>query len=275
MVGEALATHLSQKGYNVTGIGRSDKKQVKTIILDLNSDWSDSILPESLDVIIHLAQSEKFREFPATASEVYNVNTNSTLKLLDYARKTGVKKFIYASSGGVYGTGDKPFDENSPIAPVNELGFYLSTKLMSEVLVKNYQGFFHTDILRFFFVYGPRQRKDMLIPRLIESVKNGTPIKLQGEEGIKINPVYVDDAIEAIENIMQLTGNNILNIGGKEVLSLKEICNTIGKHFGKVPVFENDLNSKPKNIIADIKYLQQVTGKESKSTFASTLKNFN
>ncbi|MGZ3861833.1 MAG: NAD-dependent epimerase/dehydratase family protein [Bacteroidia bacterium] len=274
LVGEELSARLQKKGYNVTGIGRSDKKHTNTILLDLNSDWDINQLPGNVDVIVHLAQSEKFRDFPGSAVEVYNVNTNSTLKLLDYARKTGVKKFIYASSGGVYGTGNTPFSETSPVNTESNLGFYMSTKLISEILVKNYQSFFETCTLRFFFVYGPKQRKDMLIPRLVESVKNGTPIKLQGEEGIKINPVFVEDAANAIEKLFSVNGNNIYNIGGDEILSLKEIALQIGKQFNKTPVFEIDRNSVPGHVIGNTDLLNKTIGQAAKSSFISALKHF-
>ncbi|MGZ3866099.1 MAG: NAD-dependent epimerase/dehydratase family protein [Bacteroidia bacterium] len=274
LIGETLAALLSQKGFNVTGAGRSDKKKVKTICIDFNSDWDTELLPKDSDVIIHLAQSEKFRDFPAAAKEIYNVNTNSTAKLLDHARKIGVKNFIYASSGGVYGTDDNAFTEKSPTASANTLGFYLSTKLMSEILVTNYHSFFHTNILRFFFVYGPSQRKDMLIPRLIESVKNGSTIKLQGEEGLVINPICVNDAAAYIEKLISFPGNNIFNVSGDEALSLKEICLQIGQHLNKTPVFENDLHTKPGNLTGSAAQINKITGGLKKTSFSEALKYF-
>ena len=82
---------------------------MKAVVVDLSSDWKISELPTKIDVIYHLAQSDKFRDFPAGAPDVFQVNINSTAKLLDYAKKTGVKSFIYASSGGVYGNGKNLF----------------------------------------------------------------------------------------------------------------------------------------------------------------------
>ena len=69
--------------------------------LDLSKSELCFDMPDNLDCVLHLAQSEKFRDFPASAIEVFNVNTYSTLLLLDHARRSGVKKFVYASSGGI------------------------------------------------------------------------------------------------------------------------------------------------------------------------------
>ncbi|MES2131535.1 MAG: NAD(P)-dependent oxidoreductase [Bacteroidota bacterium] len=257
LIGESLISELKKEAsVNLYGIGRSSKTLPDTFHIDLEENWDDSHLPEQMDVIIHLAQSEKFRDFPQSSAEVFNVNTVSTLKLLEYARKSGVKKFIYASSGGVYGNSDIGFNEESPLQPNKDLGFYLTTKFCSELLVGNYISFFDVNILRFFFVYGENQRKNMLIPRLIESVKNHKAITLQGEEGIKINPVYVKDASEAIIKIIDKKGSFNINIGGNEVISIKKLTELIGKVLNIEPVFEYQ-QSEAKNLIGDISKMKE------------------
>ena len=252
LVGEVLFEELKcNTFYNTYGISRSSENEINSIKLDLSQDWSTEILPKKIDIIIHLVQSEKFRDFPDSAKEVFDVNTNSTLKLLDYARKVGVKKFIYASSGGVYGNSDYGFSEDSSITIRNDIGFYQSTKLCSELLVNNYSAFFDVDILRFFFVYGEKQRRDMLIPRLVDSVRDGKKIILQGDEGIKINPVYVEDAVNAIMEIIKKEGSFIVNIGGAEIITIKSLCELVGNQLGKAPVFEFQ-KGDVKSLIGDI-----------------------
>lgn len=212
-------------------------ENVTFIEVDLASEWSTEMLPQNIDIIIHLAQSAHFREFPEKSQEVFAVNTTSTLKLLNYAQKIGVKKFIYASSGGVYGNGNQHFAEDSPLAPSGDLGFYLSTKLCSEILLESYTQFFDIIALRFFFVYGKNQKRSMLIPRLADSVKEGKIITLQGENGIKINPIHVSDAAISIKNTLNLEGSHKINVAGKEVLFLKEIVEMIGNKVHKMPIF--------------------------------------
>ena len=258
LIGDALVEQLQDKTlFQLYGISRSVNTKVSTFVLDLSTNWSDDILPKKIDLVIHLAQSEKFRDFPESANEVFQVNTLSTLKLLEYARKAGAKKFIYASSGGVYGNSDIGFNEDSPVSATGDLGFYLSTKFCSEVLVENYNSFFDVEILRFFFVYGERQQRSMLIPRIVDSIKEGRPITLQGSEGVRVNPIYVGDAVKSIIKVMDLKGSHKINIGGSEILSLKNIGDLIGSITGCTPIYKYE-DKEPKNLISDIAKMKKL-----------------
>src|SRR5690606_28137079 len=110
----------------------------------------------------------------------------STLKLLDYARHQGARTFIYASSGGIYNAGSHLCSEDANIYIGRDLGFYINSKLCSEILIESYAEHMTVIILRFFFVYGPGQRTSMLIPRLVQSVYEGKIITLDGENGLHI-----------------------------------------------------------------------------------------
>jgi UDP-glucose 4-epimerase len=258
LIGEALMNELKlNTSFNVFGVTHSGKSAANIIEIDFNENWSDSALPEKMDVIVHLAQSEKFRNFPESANEVFEINTRSTLKLLEYARKAGAQKFIYASSGGVYGNSDTGFNEESPLQLNKDLGFYLTTKFCSELLVENYISYFDINILRFFFAFGEKQRKNMLIPRLVESIRTKKPITLQGKEGIRINPVYVEDAAKAMLRIIEKPGSYNINIGGSETVSIKQLSELIGKHLNIAPVFEYQ-NTEVKNLIGDISRMKEL-----------------
>lgn len=256
LIGQTLIDNLKvNSGFDIVGLGRSKYKAIKTIEIDLSKDWSSEALPQTSDVIIHLAQSEKFREFPESSQDVFNVNTVSTLKLLDYARKVGVKKFIYASSGGIYGNSDIGFNEDDPISNNKDIGFYLGSKLCSEVIAENYSPYFDVEILRFFFVYGENQKPSMLIPRLLNNIIQGNEIAIQGNDGIKINPIHVSDAAEAITKCLTLKGSHKINIGGPEVLSLRQICEIISKKIGKEPTLKIQ-DTEPKHLFGDIKKMK-------------------
>jgi len=263
LIGFELSRLLSQNSdYNVYGISRTkpliESPNFYHIYADLMQKDFEGLLPEKVDVVIHLAQSEFFRDFPNKAQNIFDINVNSTLKLLDYCRKANGSNFIYASSGGIYGTSEKGFDEEDHVAPHGELGFYLSTKLCSEILVENYSSFFNIIISRLFFVYGKRQRKSMLIPRLVENIKKGISVKLEGSEGILINPIYVLDAVKALEKCIELNENHKINIGGNQLMSLREICTIIGDKVGKTPIFECDENVKPKNLFSNINRMKDL-----------------
>jgi nucleoside-diphosphate-sugar epimerase len=200
---------------------------------DLTHAWPLAGLPEHVDVVIHLAQSQHFRAFPAAASDIFTVNVASTVHLLDYARQAGARQFIYASSGGVYGSGPSPFRESHALPESERLNFYLVTKCCAEALVRQYATFFSTTILRPFFVYGVAQQPDMLMPRLINNVRTGRPIMLAGSEGMRLNPIYHLDCVEVLERCLTLQESHTLNLAGSEILTLRQIADTIGEVVGR------------------------------------------
>ena len=225
-------------------------------VLDFATNWQPEVLPKKMDMVIHLAQSARFREFPEQAMDIFNVNIASTAKLLDYARRCGASTFILASSGGVYGAGDDAFKENAVIPHHGKLGYYLGSKLCAEVVAQNYSSLMNVAVLRFFFMYGKGQKRSMLVPRLIDNVLSSQPISLEGEEGIRINPIHVSDAVEALDRCLSLEGSHTFNVAGMEVLSLREIAEIIGRAVGCDPVFKVEAK-EPRHLIADIDALKR------------------
>jgi len=242
------------------GKGVSGSVETFPILHDLSLPCSGKGFPESVDAVIHLAQSEYFREFPAHSANIFHVNTASTLYLLEYARMAKAGTFVLASSGGVYGSGDDGFNEDARIAADGGQGFYVGTKLCAEVLAENYTTFMNVIILRFFFVYGPGQRRDMLIPRLVQAVREGRAIVLQGQEGFKCNPTYVTDAARSVCRALELKGSHKINVGGSEVLSLRQVGLEIGGILGRDPLFEVREGDAPQHLIGDIRKMAELLG---------------
>ena len=211
-----------------------DAKQIIWIQQDLSEPLDHSRLPKRLDAIIHLAQSNNFRNFPEKAQDIYNININSTFQLLEYGRKIGIKSFILASSGGVCGYKNRSVLENDPPNPLN---FYLNSKYVSESIADSYTDFFTTVILRFFFVYGKGQR-DRLIPDIIERIRKGQEITIYDKEGSKINPIYISDAVKAIERALNLDASEVINIAGNEIISIKMLSEQLGEMIGKKPNYK-------------------------------------
>jgi nucleoside-diphosphate-sugar epimerase len=230
LLGRYLVELLSKK-HKVFAIVKNIEKlnfEINENITVLEMDLSIinlEVLPKHIEAIYYLAQSNRFREFPDGVDDMLSINVLAPNILAKWAVKTGVKKFIYASSGGVYTNPNKPVKEFFDINANEKLGFYLNSKLSAEMLLKNYASLFETfAIIRPFFMYGVGQNETMLIPRLISSVQNEKEITLNGQNGIKINPIYVTDAANAVAKILELQGEFIINIAGKEAVSLKELC---------------------------------------------------
>ena len=222
----------------------SKNENITTIESDL-SNFETSCLPENIDAVYYLAQSNRFREFPNGAQDMTEVNILTPIKVATWASEHKVKTFIYASTGGVY-TRTKDLVYESDTIDSSEInGFYPSSKFCAEVLLKNYETFFETFIIaRPFFIYGFGQTETMLIPRLIDNIKKDNSISLSGNDGIRINPIYVSDAVKAFESMLKVKGSYVFNIAGDEILSLKDICLIIGNIISKEPLFtHNQQNS--------------------------------
>lgn len=228
-----------------------EDNKVNVVEIDL-ANFNVDTLPKSIDVVFYLAQSNRFREFPDGSNDMLDINICAPNKIIQWAVKNGVKKFIYASSGGVYSNQPYPAKEFFQIDANHKLGFYLNSKLAAEMLLKNFAPFFETFvILRPFFMYGAGQTKTMLIPRLINNIINGEKILLGGVDGIKINPIYIQDAARIIAKTIDLNGEYIFNIAGAEIVSIRMLSETIGEVVGRKPIFyQNSVNSN--DLIGDI-----------------------
>ena len=259
LVGSKLCNKLATGDSEVYAAVKSfpDKpiKNVKYIVLDLCKKLNTDDLPRDIDYLVHLAQSNKFKEFPEGANDVFSVNVSSTHQLLEYARKSNVKHFIYASSGGIYSQSKSKLNENSSIQKNNELGNYLGSKICGEILVQNYSPFFKTSIIRPFFIYGFGQKRNMLLPRVYDFVENEIPIDLCGEEGLKINPIHVEDIVFSIKNLLESGRSPIYNLAGPKILSLRQICDSIGNYIGKDPIYKITSGTEI-NFISDISLMK-------------------
>ena len=258
LLGKNLCSQLSQD-WDLYAVVRTKPESflnsINYIPLDLSRNFSYNDLPSGIDCVLHLAQSSRYKDFPEGADDVFSINVKATHNLLEYSRKSKIKHFIYASSGGVYAESKNPLKEYSPKMDHENLGCYLGSKICGEILVQNYSSFFTTSIVRPFFIYGFGQKRNMLIPRLFDNISKGNSIDLSGDEGLKINPIHVEDAVQCVESLLDKTHSSIYNLAGPEVVSLREICEGIGDYLGEKPVF-NLLDSSSANIVADISLMK-------------------
>jgi nucleoside-diphosphate-sugar epimerase len=265
-IGSYLTSHLQDR-HELYTLGRRKPHQIfseriNQIEQDLAQPLDHAQLPDQIDTVIYLAQSRFYRQFPEQAVDMFQVNIQSVLHLLEYARQAGAKNFIFASSGGVYGTGSKKFVETDPVCPPN---FYLSSKYAAELLIKNYQPFFHTSIFRFFFVYGPGQQ-GMLMPTLLTKVQRGEPITIEGQPGLRINPIYVEDAVRAFEPAMHLSHSDLFNIAGNEVETITGLVQLMGQVAGRQVVIDHTDAKTSGDLVGDNTKMKDLLGVQPKTT---------
>lgn len=228
---------------------------VQYVDIDFSKSWSNYRLPRDIDIIVHLAQSSRYSEFPRSADDIFKVNVESTAKLLDFAVNCGVKKFIYASTGGLYSNVDVNRSEDDHLLSLDELSFYYASKLSGEALVRAYSKFVDTVIVRPFFIYGHGQRRSMLLPRLFDMVRNQSPVLLNGSSGLIFNPIHVEDAAKALLCMLERNVADTYNIAGPDVVSIRELCEKIGDHLGVSPIFQNN-SGGVSNLVADISRME-------------------
>ncbi|RCV63778.1 UDP-glucose 4-epimerase [Methanophagales archaeon] len=246
-IGSHLVDVLLGQGYNVIGIDsftdyypRAIKEaNISNALRDNKFEFIEAdilTLDEfpAVDYVFHEAAQAGVRASWGKSFEIYTRNNiTATQKMLEYYKDLEIKKFVYASSSSVYGDSELPMREASMLRPVSPYGV---TKLAGENLCylywKNYK--VPTVSLRYFTVYGPRQRPDMATHKFIHAISKGTEIAVFGDGTQTRDFTFIDDVIEA--NILaadtDLVGE-VFNIGGGSRISVIELIEKIEALTGK------------------------------------------
>ena len=190
------------------------------------------------DQIIHLAARAGVRPSLQEPALYQRVNVEGTVNLLEAARLTGVKKVTIASSSSVYGVNAKvPFSEEDPI--FSAISPYAASKLACEALGHVYHHVYGLDItmLRFFTVYGPRQRPDLAIHKFAELISAGKPIPVFGDGSTARDYTYVNDTVDGILAVTKKEfGFQIFNLGESQTVTLSYLIELIEKALGRKAV---------------------------------------
>ena len=218
------------------------------LLQDLAAGLDTTRLPARVHTVVHLAQSERHRDFPEGAGDVVAVNVAAAAALADYARTAGARRFVLCSTGGVYGFRDAPAHEDDPVAPG---GFYQASKYAAEVLLAPYATLLETIVLRPFFIYGAGQR-GFLVPRLAERVLAGETLTIDGEPGLRVNPIHVSDAARAVAAAVR-TGApaGVINVAGAETVSLTQLVTALAAAAGVEPRIVHAGDGPPGDLLAD------------------------
>ena len=243
-VGRALVRALSGE-YDVTGVD-SRKADTVAIIWDFHDALPESLLPGSVDIIIH-AGALVGCDARYSADDYYKVNVRSCRYLADYVEGAGAGRFVYLSTGGVYGEGDGPWPEDAPLAPADP---YSVSKAEGEMELHRLSDIMNLVIARLFFPYGPGQ-SGRLIPDLAEEIQAGRPIHLNNAEGSpRINPIFIADVVAVLAGLIELTFSGVINLAGPDTLTIRELAESIGRHLGKSVDFDTGHRS-PFDILGD------------------------
>lgn len=192
------------------------------------------------DQVIHLAARAGVRPSLAEPALYQRVNVEGTTNVLEAARRTGVKKVTIASSSSVYGVNSKvPFAESDPI--FNPISPYAASKLACEALGHVYHHLYGMDIamLRFFTVYGPRQRPDLAIHKFARLISAGKPIPVFGDGSTARDYTFIGDTVSGVIACTEKTfGFEIFNFGESETVKLSRLIELLEAALGKKAIIE-------------------------------------
>ncbi len=260
-IGKNIAANLSKSGHHIIGVGTSKKSELSTIceyhsvsVLDQKVIYK---LVEDVDLVIHLAAITAHNEIVDNKFETLDINLNGTKNILNAFNKSKkAQKFIYASTGKVYGKiNNLPLTEESATSPLNILG---KSKLIAEKIIDFYSNHEKTYVVfRIFQAYGPGQLKSFLIPTIFSQLdlkNNGTQSLTLGDIKAKRDYVFIEDissAFEAVVNSDLPKGINLFNLSSSIPKSAEEIISMIERLFGlniKVNVNKKLLRSDEESI---------------------------
>ncbi len=186
-------------------------------------------------VVIHLAARAGVRPSLEQPRLYQDVNCTGTLNLLEVAREFPVENFVFGSSSSVYGVNPRvPFSEDDPVdLPISP---YAATKRSNELMCRTYHHLYGMKIvcLRFFTVYGPRQRPDLAIHKFTRLIDRGEPVPKYGDGTSRRDYTYIDDILQGVVAAMKAEfGFEIVNLGESETTSLSELIELIENALGK------------------------------------------
>lgn len=192
------------------------------------------------DQVIHLAARAGVRPSLEQPALYQRVNVEGTVNILEAARARGVKKVTIASSSSVYGVNSKvPFSETDPI--FSAISPYAASKLACEALGHVYHHTYGMDVamLRFFTVYGPRQRPDLAIRKFTRLISEGRPIPVYGDGSAARDHTYITDILDGIEACTRNEfGFEIFNLGESQTITLSRLIELIETAVGRKAVID-------------------------------------
>ena len=298
-IGSHLGEKLVADGFKVIGIDCFDpyyNREIKEDNLkclkksslfklyefNITSKQSFEVIKEKIDAVIHLAAKAGVRpsiEFP---EDYVETNVSGTLNVLSFLRDKGIKKYIFGSSSSVYGNNlSIPFKESDsvdhPISP------YAATKKSCELLNYNFHHLYNIDTinLRFFTVFGPRQRPDLAIHKFVKIISKDKAVTLYGDGSTARDYTYVSDIVEGIMGGLSylLSKQNvyeIVNLGNNNPVKLSELVSIIYNTLKKRPLLKY-LPMQPGDVettFADISKAKKLWGYSPKVSMEKGIKDF-
>ncbi len=295
-IGSNLCDYLLNKSYEIVCIDNFDDyynpsikhKNIKQaleqpnfslIVEDIkNTNSLLTKLTGKFDAIIHLAAKAGVRYSIKNPIGYEEINVQGTKSILELAAQKNIEHFVFASSSSIYGNAPTPFNEN--YSDLNPISPYAQTKLLSEKIglefSKNHNIKFIS--LRFFSVYGPRLRPDLVMNKIAKSIFENESLKIFGSGNTARDYTYIDDIIAGIEMALNYKNSNfdIFNLGSANPIKLSQIINLFEIETGQKLKIENiePINGESEITWADNKKASKLLNFVPKTNIENGIKNF-
>ncbi|HWF52772.1 MAG TPA: NAD-dependent epimerase/dehydratase family protein [Solirubrobacteraceae bacterium] len=211
---------------------------VETVLGSITDRAALELALQGCDAVAHLAAVADVNDVHREPEDAERVNARGTVTVLEAARRSGVKRIIYASTIWVYSDcAEDDVNEETLLPPPSHL--YTSTKLAGELYCKAYQELYGIDftILRFGIPYGPRAREAAVIPAFVNKALKGEPLTLAGDGSQSRRFVYVEDLAEGVAlGLNELAANRVYNLASNETVTIKQIAETVRDLMGEVEI---------------------------------------
>ena len=302
-IGSHLAERLCGRGDRVTGFDNFDpfyprevkeqnlaglraRKEFQLIEGDLMDPHDvDQVFEVAgqVDAVVHLAALAGVRPSIANPGRYWNVNVIGTLHLLHACHEFGVKRIVFASSSSVYGMdSEAPFSESDPCS--RPLSPYAATKRAGELMAFNHHHLYGAAVtcLRFFTVYGPRQRPDLAIHKFTRMIAAGKPIELFGDGTTSRDYTWIDDILDGVVAAIDRQVHDarvayrIYNLGGSRPTTLRELVDRISAALDKQAIiaWKPEQPGDMKHTLADVDLAASDLGYSPKVSIAAGIPRF-
>ncbi len=269
----------SMKEFNLSSFrDNPDFKLIEADLAESSADNLNRMLPDGIDVIVHLAAKAGVRPSILDPLAYQRANVIGLQNLLDFARTRGIEQFVFSSSSSVYGINDHyPWKEDEQLMPISP---YAMTKLAGEMLGHVYHKLYGIRFiaLRFFTVYGPGQRPDLAIHKFTKAIIDGAPITVFGDGSTSRDYTFVNDTVQGIIGGINYkeSGFEIINLGNNYTVSLSELISGIEKVTGKEAIIKR-MPEQPGDVprtFADISRAKKLLGYDPQTSIDEGLKLF-
>jgi UDP-glucuronate 4-epimerase len=265
---ENIRAHVAQQNYTLVEADIRNYRELEKAFAETN-----------FDCVVHLAARAGVRPSLKEPQLYVETNINGTMNLLELARKHGVKQFVFGSSSSVYGVNEKvPFAEDDPI--FNPISPYAATKAAGELICHTYSHLYDMRIvcLRFFTVYGARQRPDLAIYKFAKLISEGKPIPVFGDGSTRRDYTYIDDIIAGVRAAIDYDQTNyeVINLGESRTVELSELIALIENELGTRAEIDRQ-PPQPGDVpqtFADISKARKLLGYNPQTEIESGIKRF-